>query len=368
MKIGIDISQIVHPGGVGTYTGNLVNKLLAIDKVNDYLLFGASLRKYQLLKKAFKGKFTAKFYTLPPTLTEYLFNRLHFPPIEFFTGKIDVFHSSDWMEPRAICPKITTVHDLAPIIFPQKHDKKILDVFKRKLALVKKEAKVIIAVSKSTKKDLVERLEIDENKIRVIYEALDENFVKAKADLSVINKFELKQFIISDALKNERKNLKKLLLAFNKIKNKELQLVLPGIPLWGIKEIKDLVSQSAAKDRIKLIGMVEVSSLKALYEKALAAVFPSLYEGFGLAVLEAMSCGCPTIVSNVSSLPEVVGNAGILVNPRDEDEIGEAINRVTNNVSVARTLREKGKQQVKKFSWEIAAKETLAVYREAINK
>lgn len=364
MKIAIDVSQVVHPGGVGVYTRNLVNNLLKIDKENEYLLFGASLRKYQLLQQPFLGEFTAKFYPLSPTLIEFMFNQLRFPPIDFFTGKIDLFHSSDWTEPKANCLKVTTVHDLAPIIYPEMHDIKIVEVFKRKLKLVKKESKILIAVSSSTKDDLVNKIGISEEKIKVIYEAVDENFAKTKADESILKKFNLKSFIISDALKNERKNLGNLLNAFENLQDKNLQLILPGESLWGEEKIKTIIEKSSLKDKIIMTGMLTLGELKALYKNAVVAVFPSFYEGFGLAILEAMSCGCPVITSNISSLPEVAGDAAILVDPRDTQDIAEAIKKVAYNRSIYYQLKNKGLQQVQKFSWQKTAQETLEVYKE----
>jgi len=364
MKIAIDVSQVVHPGGVGVYTRNLVNNLLKIDKENEYLLFGASLRKYQLLQQPFLGEFTTKFYPLPPTIMEFIFNQLRFPPIEFFTGKIDLFHSSDWIEPKANCLKVTTVHDLAPIIYPEMHDIKIVEVFKRKLKLVKKESKTIIAVSSSTKNDLVNKIGISEEKIKVIYEAVDENFAKIKTDENILKRFNLKSFIISDALKNERKNLRNLLNAFENLQDKNLQLVLPGESLWGEEKIKTIIEKSSLKDKIIMTGMLSLGELKALYKNATVAVFPSFYEGFGLAILEAMSCGCPVITSNISSLPEVAGDAALLINPHDIVAISQGIEKVINDESFCDSLRKKGFVQVKKFSWERAAKETSELYKE----
>lgn len=367
MKIGIDISQIVHPGGVGVYTRNLVNHLLQIDSRNIYVLFGTSLRKFHLLKHQFKGNFTAKYYQLPPLITEYLFNQLRWPKIEFFTGKLDVFHTSDWMEPKADCAKVTTVHDLAPLIYPKLHDKKIVKVFKQKLALVKKESTLIIAVSASTKKDLIEKIGIDADKIRIIYEAVDNEYENIKPDNSIISEFHLKQFIVSDGLKNQRKNLITLLKAFDKLNEPNLQLVLPGQALWGSKEIKTLIDQSSFRHNIIMPGTVTTNMIKALYQKALCAVFPSFYEGFGLAVLEAMMVGCPVIASNISSLPEVGGDAAILINPHNAADICQAIRKIKYSDKLCLQLKEKSVRQAHKFSWEKAARETLRVYQEAIS-
>ncbi|MDP2649588.1 MAG: glycosyltransferase, partial [bacterium] len=177
MKIGIDVSQLAYPGtGVAVYTQNLIENLLKIDKGNEYLFFFSSMRR-----KPPKG-WDVKNLKLPPLFLEVLWNRLHVIPIERFIGKIDIFHTSDWLEPPAKCPKVTTIHDLAIFKFPETfiprggHD--IVSNLKRKLSLVKEESKLIIAVSENTKKDIVELLKIPENKIRVVYEAAGEIFKK----------------------------------------------------------------------------------------------------------------------------------------------------------------------------------------------
>lgn len=364
MKIGIDISQIVYPGGVGVYLKNLINNLLRIDHQNQYLIFGTSLRKHEVLKKSFSNlRLQKKYCSLPLTLAEILFNKVHFPPIEVFTGKLDVLHTSDWIEPRASCPKVTTVHDLAPVIYPQLHDSKIVTVFKRKLELVKKESALIIAVSKSTKKDLMDRMGIEEKRIKVVYEAVSDDFLRTKAEMDLIKKHRLKKFILSDAIKNPRKNLKHLLEAFIQVKDKDLTLVLTGEPMWDKKQMFELINSSGVKDKITHLSYVSLAQLKGLYKNALTALFPSFYEGFGLSVLEAMSSGCPVITTNVSSLPEVAGKAAILVDPQKDKEIARAIDNVVSSKRKRESLRRAGLEQVKRFSWKKCAQETLEIYQ-----
>ncbi len=372
MKIGIDISQTVHQGGVAVFRSNLVKNLLQIDKQNQYIIYGNSLRKYENLQKMYKKvqnkNSVAKFNKLPPTLSQILFNQLRVPSIEFFTGKVDVFHSSDWTEPKAKAVKVTTVHDLAPFLFPKMHDEKIIQVFKRKLALIKKESKIIIADSKSTKKDLINLFDIKPNRIEVVYGALSEGFKKAEPDFNIVKKLKLDKYIISDAARNPRKNLKNLLKAFKQLKDKDIKLVLIGTPMWAKKETAELLNDANLQKRIVSTGFVCFSELKALYSQAVCAVFPSLYEGFGLPVLEALSMDCPVIVSNVSSLPEVSGNAGIKVDPKNPHSITKGIEKIlaiSSSSDELNKLKEKGREQLKKFSWEKTAKKTLEIYKKA---
>lgn len=179
MKIGLDVSQIVHEGtGVAHYTRNLVENLLQIDKKNEYILFGASLRRKKLLDgylNQFKENKNAvvRTFSLPPLLLEFLWNKLHLFPIEWFIGKIDVFLSSDWLQPPTKAQKVTTIHDLIvykyPESFQQKGGHDIVVNQKRRLAWVKKECDLIICDSQATKKDVIDILKIPEKKIKVIY-------------------------------------------------------------------------------------------------------------------------------------------------------------------------------------------------------
>lgn len=367
MRIGIDVSQLVYPGGVSVYTKNLIENLLKIDQTNQYYFIGFSFRQKQVLEDWFK-KLNFKnikqcFFAIPITIVELLFNHLRKPPIEFFTKNLDLMHTSDWLEPKSNCLKITTVHDLAPLIYPQYHHPKIVNVFRKKLQLVKKESALIISVSQSTKKDLVRLMGIKEDKIKVIYEAPNHDLVQAIPDVSWFKKLNLGKFIISDAIRNPRKNLNNLLQALTGLQDKSLRLVLIGQAGWGEKNIYQLINSSATKVMIKTIPNCSPGQLKVLYQKALGAVFPSFYEGFGLSILEAMSCGCPVITSNVSSLPEIAGKAALLIDPHHAQEINKAINELSKNLSLQASLREEGYKQVKKFSWEKTAQATLDAYK-----
>jgi len=336
MKIGIDISQIVYGTGVSTYTKNLVENLLRIDKKNEYKLFFSSLR--QNLPNDFKTenkKAQIKKFPFPPTILEPLWNKWHWPSVEKFIGPFDIFHSSDWTQPPTKAKKITTIHDLAVLRYPKTFPQKIVDVQQRRLEWVKKEIDMIIAVSQATKKDIVELLSIPEEKIQVIYEAVGEDFQPqplAKVE-KIKKKYQLKEDYLLAFSGPARKNLERIKKACQ------------GFNLFIIGE-----------------PYIPQEDLPSLYSGAQCLVYASLYEGFGLPVLEAMACGCPVLTSNVSSLPEVTGQAGLLVDPLDVEEIARGINEITNNKEKREELIKKGFAQAKKFSWEKAAKETLKAY------
>lgn len=346
MKIGIDISQIVYGTGVSVYTKNLVENLLKIDKKNEYVLFFSSLRKkYQKLNlKTQNQNLKLKTFKFPPTFLEFIWNRLHILPIESLIGKIDVFHTSDWTEPPAKCQKVTTIHDLSPLLFPNEVDPKIVTVHKRKLEWVKKESKLVIAVSQSTKNDIVKLLKIPQEKIRVVYEGVDRNKFQ-----NLDSKFQINSKIQKIKKKYQIKG--EYLLAFAGPKRKNLERI-----------------KKAAKGyNLFIIGQprVEDEDLPILYRGALGLVYASTYEGFGLPILEAMVSGCPVITSNLSSMPEIAGEAAVLVDPFSVESIAQGIKKALKN---REKLIKKGYQQVEKFSWENTAKETLKVYEEAFQK
>lgn len=362
MRIGIDISQTAFPGtGVAVYTENLVRSLLAIDKVNEYWFFFSSLRN-----KNPNLLLNTKNFIFPPIFLECLWNRLHIFPVDRLIGTTDIFHSSDWLEPPARCLKVTTIHDLAVYKYPETfavrggHD--IVGNQKRKLEWVKKESKLIIAVSENTKKDIVDLLGIPENRIRVVYEAADPIYgCQCSADnvQQVRKKYGIEgKFVLAVGTREPRKNIGRIIKAFSNLQS-DLTLVIAGKYGWG--EDAGKIENHSPQAKIKILGYVAKEDLACLYTEAECFVYPSLYEGFGLPVLEAMTCGCPVVTSDVSSLPEVSGNAAILVDPLDVNNIAEGIEKAIKN---RRELVKKSRNRAKEFSWEKTARETLEVYQE----
>lgn len=382
MKIGIDISQIVYGGtGVATYTKLLVSALLKEAKEDRFVLFGSSLRNQKPMRDFFKsfGKENVKkkFYLFPPKLLEFLWNGVHVFPIENLIGEVDVFHSSDWLEPPTKnAKKVTTVHDLTVFKYSETfsprggHD--IVRNQKRKLFFTKRDGDKIIAVSETTKKDLMEILKIPERKIKVIYEAADPSFSPREPEKikEVRDKFKIKgEYLLCVGTREPRKNLERILSAFAEIvrANQDLSLVIVGKYGWG--EDKFSKGNPSAKEgmtNIKILGFVEKDELAALYSGARAFVYPSLYEGFGLPVLEAMACGCPVITSNLGSMKEISGKAALLVEPESIDSLAGAISQALRSSKIYDELRLRGFKRAGEFNWERTASQTLEVYRSLI--
>lgn len=370
MKIGIDISQVVYGTGVSTYTKNLVENLLTLDKVNDYILFGSSLRAKKKLKEflseldGFKN-FQSKIASFPPTILEIFWNKLHVYPIEKIIDVVDIFHSSDWTQPKIAnlnTKKVTTIHDMVPYLFASSLPKKIVENQKKRMELVKKEVDFIIADSQTTKDDIVKFLEIPEEKIQVVYLAADPAF-KNQSDEKVsvvMEKYKIKKpYILSVATQEPRKNIQKLIDVFTQIQQRrpELHLVLSGKYGWG--------PGFRTAENVIWTDYISEEDLMCLYSGCRVFVYPSLYEGFGLPVLEAMACGAPVITSNNSSMAEISRDAAILVDPRSTSQLTRAIEMILDlNLENYQKMVRASLYRAKAYTWTKTARETLKIYEQ----
>lgn len=333
IRVGMDISQIAHTGGVATYTNKLTEQL---SKLSDLEM----VYFYSSLRKPYKGDLkNVKSFRLPPTLFEMLFNRWRNVPIEKFIGPVDIFHSSDWTHPKSKAKKVTTYHDAVPFKYPQWSHPKIVTVHKRKLKLVEEDIDMVIAVSESTKKDLLEVSKIPEEKITVIYEGPTADFKlqpKEKID-SFKKKYNLPdKFILAIGGVGERRNLNRIKQA-----SKDYNLVIAG----------------------QTLPWLSIEELELLYNSAEVLMYCSLYEGFGIPILDAFSVGLPVITSNVSSMPEVGGDAAMYVDPYNLEDIKDKLNTLMNDKKLREDLAKKGLERVKQFSWEKCARETSKIYK-----
>lgn len=363
MKIAIDISQVIYGTGVSVYTKELTSQLISQFPEDEYVLFGGSLRrKGELESIAKKLKGTPKIFPFPPTFMDFIWNSLHILPIENLIGKVDLIHTSDWTEPPSRIPKVTTVHDLVPFKYPQTTTNNIRNAHKKKLAWVIRESKRIIAVSESTKADLVNILRVPENKIVVIPEGCESRYMPQPVDIQEMVKRRYKtgdEFIFALSTLEPRKNQVGLIAAFKLVQKKypNLKLVMAG------RVRQDSAVQ--ATEGVILPGYVPVADLPGLYSACLAFIHPAFYEGFGLTPLEAMASGAAVAVSNNSSLPEVVGDAGIFFEPNSIESIASGIIEAIQNRS---SLSKKSLVQAKLFSFGEAAKRTHRVYEEVLSE
>lgn len=333
IRVGMDISQLAHQGGVATYTKNLSKELSRISNL-EMVFFYSSLRKP--LKEKLKN---LKSYKLPPAFFEMLFNKWRNVKIEKFIGPVDIFHSSDWTQPPSKARKVTTYHDVVPLKYPEWSHPKIVAVHKRRLKIVEKEIDCVIAVSESTRKDLLEVSSIPAEKIIVIPEG-------PTGDFKPQSKEKVENF-------RQRYNLpEKFVLAIGGIGERR--------NLGRIKEACDGYNLVVAGQTLPWLSIDE---LELLYGSAQVLLYPSLYEGFGLPILDSFACGLPVITSNVSAMPEVGGEAALYVDPRDVDDIREKLKAVMNDEKLREEMIKKGFARGKLFSWEKAAKATYSVYQ-----
>lgn len=371
MKIAIDISQIVYDTGVSIYTRYLVENLLKVDKRNHYILLGYSLRNFKKLNK-FKDQLSEysnvsfKFYRFPNSVAQLIFNRFRIIPLEKFTREeVDIFHSSDWVQPKIKSEhtkKITTVHDMVVYLFPSSLHPKIVSTQKKRLDHVKKEVDLILADSFATKEDLVKFLEIPQEKIRVIYLAASTEFKPQDDDkiIAILEKYKIKKpYILSVATHEPRKNIQKLLDVFAKIRleRPNFNLVLTGKYGWG--------EGLHFGEGVVWAGYVTQEDLPAVYSGARVFVYPSLYEGFGLPILEAMAIGCPVITSNNSSMAEIAKDAAILIDPRSDGQFKKAIDLVLDlNLENYQKMVKASLDRARQYTWAKTATETLKAYEE----
>ncbi len=368
MKIGIDVSAIVYGTGVSVYTKNLVENLLTIDKESDYTLFFSSLRRnVRDWRLEIRDKARFKIFKIPPTLLDILWNKLHVLPVETFVGEVDVFHCSDWTQPPAKKAKlVTTIHDLSFLRWPETAHPKVLAAQKRRLEWVEKEADAVIAISEATKREIIELTDIPAGKITVIYEGTPTdvgNFQFSNSQFSKIKKkYNIKnEYILAMGSQAPRKNLKRLIKSYELlVMNSELKNI--DLVVTGRYEFKGELPEG-----VITTGFLDREELLGLMQGAEAFVYPSLYEGFGLPILEAFSLETPVITSSCSSMAEVAREAAVLVEPKSEESIAEGIKRVLKNEELRKELVKKGKERLKDFSWHKTAEQTLEVYDRMLN-
>lgn len=373
MNIGFDVTVLVgnKRTGIANYVYSLIQALLKIDKENNYTLLGiTSLKAYPYLRNL---KFVnapnanLKAYRMPSKLFHRIFaiwQTLQFPPIEWLTGSIDVFHSFDWFCPSSKKAKIiATIFDVTPLTHPEWHTPGNIEQHTRRLKNIQKQADLIITISQASKKDIVEVLKINPEKIFVAYPGVDRKRfypIKNKDLLSkVLKKYNLRPgYILFVGTWYPHKNITRLIKAYKILRRQKKfkqNLVLVGKKNKKARRIK------LGKDII-LADYIPKKDLPFIYNGASVFVFPSLYEGFGMPVIEAMACGCPVITSSTNSLPEAAGTAAILIDPYNIKDITRGIEKILVDTRLSNNLCQRGLEQAKKFTWEKCARITLKTY------
>jgi glycosyltransferase involved in cell wall biosynthesis len=373
VKIALDIRRL-GSFGIGTYIRNVVRTLARIDARNQYLLLGYPERlrevgelppNFSVLGFPYRESETRSYYEFGQALKAHGCDLAHVPHL--------------FWHPRYLpCRYVVTVHDLLTYMRPRptrSFFRRTFHPYLTRRAL--KRAERIFAVSNFTKSELTRTFGIPGEKIEVVYNAIDERFQAAhttEADRQFIaERFQVNYpFLLYAGNVKPHKNVVRTIEAFSALKGAlqktgeypELKLIIIGDELSKHPDLRRTVVKSAVEKDVRFLGFVPIEVLRTFYATAEVFIFPSLYEGFGLPPLEAMSLGTPVVTSNTSSLPEVVDGAAVLVNPENVFEIMRAVQRVLRDQPLREKLRKRGQEQAKRYSWEKSVRRILEVYEE----
>jgi glycosyltransferase involved in cell wall biosynthesis len=377
MKIAIDARFYrKSTGGIGRYTRNLIKELANIDSNNEYTIF-ITPSDEQEFDQEIDSKKHKNFHKFVLSITHFTLNeQTRFLNI-LNKENFDLVHFANFNHPILYRKKfVTTIHDLTILLFPAKGAQRS---YFRRLAFEKViknavySSNKIISISNSTKRDLENHLRVNPKKIEVVYEGIDENYQPIKSQ-SKIEKFKAKYnidkpYILFVSQWRPHKGLPELIKAFEILKEKyflEHKLVLVGKSDNNFPEVISAVDNCKYSQDIIRPGFVVEEDLPYFYAASDVFVFPSHYEGFGLPPLEAMSSGVPVAASNISSMPEVLGNAAVYFDPYNPSDIAKQIFSIVSNNKFKQQLIKDGVKQAKKYSWHKMAKETLAVYESVV--
>ncbi len=370
MRIGIDARLMKHqPAGISRYTGHLLRALAKLNQTDEFVIFQHRHHRLPLITQANFRRSTIY------TPVHHRFEQLLLP-VELARYSLDLLHSTDFIPPLySPIPAVITVHDLAFLHWPHFLTTDSAAYYGQ-IDRAVKHARHIIVPSESTKKDLTRLLGAPDDKVSVIYEAAAPSFQPlplAATRREVAQTYKIPEaYILIVGTIEPRKNVNGLLHAFHHLRTKynitDVGLVIAGGHGWLYEEIMETVNKLGLQKSTYFLGRVPDEALRKLYVGARCYVHPAHYEGFGLPPLEAMACGTPTIVSNISSLPEVVGDAALLIDPNNPEEIAVALQRLLTDEELYAELRTKGLQRASCFSWEMAARSTLEVYRKVVSE
>ena len=379
IRIGIDVtSAVIQTAGIGRYTRELVRALVRMDDGSSYHLFSTKAPKPRAATNPVPEAHNVRYREtwLTDKWLYRLWFRLRLPiSVQRFTGEIDIYHSPDFvLPPVGNIPSVLTIHDLSFIHHPEAFTPSLLNYLNKEVPSSVARAHHILADSLATKMDLIDIWQVPKEKLTVVYSGVNSSFrpVTDKEEIDRIRKkYELGDipFILSVGTLQPRKNYEMLIRAFRPVvESFDHQLVIVGGLGWMYEQIQREVERQGLGQDVKLIGSVDDRDLPVLYSQASLFVFPSLYEGFGLPILEAMACGVPVISSDASSLPEVAGDAGLLVAPKDQELWTESIIQLLNDSTRRTKMVAAGYLQARKFSWSKAAEQVLNIYHKVLSE
>jgi len=374
MRIGIDYTAAARQrAGIGRYTRELVGALLALPTSHHYTLFAAVgglprahwQREIDRLRATCHSQLAIRTLPLSDDWLARLWHRLRLPiSVETVTGPLDIFYSPDFVLPptRRGTRTLLTVHDLSFLHYPEHFVPKLVQYLTQVVTRSVARADQVLADSEATHADLLALLGTEPEKVAVLYSGVDARFrpqpepgeaERIRARYSIGDR----PYVLSLGTLQPRKNYCRLIQAFTRLPLADLQLLIAGRKGWLYENI--LAEAEKHPDSVRVLGFVDDKDLPALYRNAGLFALPSLYEGFGLPVLEAMACGAPVVCSDVSSLPEVAGDAALLIDPLNTEELTAAMGRALGDAGLRQEMTSKGLAQAARFTWEKAARQLL---------
>jgi glycosyltransferase involved in cell wall biosynthesis len=364
VRIGIDARKL-HDFGIGTYIRNLLRHLARLDQQTEFVLF---CRPVDAPGLAALGP---NFRPVPERSGSYSVSEQLMIPLALRREGIELFHAPHYVLPALVpCRSVVTIHDCIHLMFPQYlPGRGALTYARTSISIAARRSTRVLTVSESSKRDILRFVDVPAEKIDVIYNAYDERFGVEPAEEDVVRVRERYQlhdeFVLYAGNVKPHKNLERLIEAFHLVRNRgldHLKLVLIGDDISKYAALRRAVHQHQLHKYVRFLGYLPEETLAVLYRLAGVFVFPSLYEGFGLPPLEAMASGTPVVTSNVSSLPEVAGDAAVLVDPYSPESIASGIFSVLSDERIRLNLRVKGLARARQFSWESSVRRVREIY------
>jgi glycosyltransferase involved in cell wall biosynthesis len=371
VRIAIDVRKY-HDFGIGTYIRNLVRQLARIDQDTEYVLL---CRPQDWERVEIPGpNFRAVVEVAPP----YSVSEQVRIPMTLLREHIDLFHAPHYVLPPLIhCRSVVTIHDCIHLMFPQYLPGRLAYAYaKTQLWIAAHRSDRVLTVSETSKLDILRRFRVPADKVTVVYNAIDERLARppAEEDFERVRvRYQLKDpYALYVGNIKPHKNLERLIEAFHELRQEStfetLKLIIIGDEITKFQGLRRAVHRYKLHKHVRFFGFVPLETLSVLYRLASVFVFPSLYEGFGLPPLEAMSFGTPVVTSNVSSLPEVVGDAAMLVDPYSSESIADGMRRVLTDEHLRAFLRERGMERAREYSWERSVRSIRQVYAEVMER
>jgi len=366
VRIGIDARKL-HDFGIGTYIRNLLRHLARIDSQTEFVIF---CRPEDGETLAQVGE---NFRPVPETSSNYSIAEQLKIPLAVKREGVTLYHAPHYVLPPLVrCRSVVTIHDVIHLMFPQYLPNRVaLRYAKWSITQAAHRATRVMTVSESSKRDILRFVDTEPEKIDVIYNAYDERFAMEPREEDVVRVRERYQltdeFVLYAGNVKPHKNLERLIQAFHLVRQRgldHLKLVLIGDEMSKYTALRRAVHQHQLHKYVRFLGYLPEETLAVMYRLAGVFVFPSLYEGFGLPPLEAMASGTPVVTSNVSSLPEVAGDAAVLVDPYDPQAIADGIYRVLTDEQLRREMVHKGIARAGQFSWEQSVRRIRQIYGE----